>query len=739
MIGIGSTIILAAFLSQASADHEGAARVTVSFARHGVAATEGTITLSRFHNAPQPGPDTIEPIRTTVRFEGPATFDLPRGQWKLTVDAPGVWHAPAFFTPEDGSTVAVDLWPEARLQAAVTTDDGRNPSHVRIRFEPATIRTDSFPAGEVECPVNADDRTFPCSLPAGIVNLRIRPRGYISHYVQALALLSGESRNLGSLSFRRGQAITGRVALPPESKIDPAAITVTATPDIAKGAVGRLLAIQAKPRKDGFFHLDGLPPGDDIVGAALRRELYSEKVVVPVREGVEADLVEPLQLHRPRRITITLTPALAPSAGAWRVRLSRSAADVHWVEVTESPASLDGMWQSPALQPGRYRISVASGVDDVWHEEEIVLGPADHEMAVLLRQLEITGAVSLGKRPLEAALTFSNGAGVKVKTQSDAEGTFTLVVPVTPKDRWNVAVESDAPPVQRTVAGVEIPRDAAEPRSVRIELPDSVLHGTVVDSAGVPVADALLFISRGDLKESLVQPRSGADGSFSIHGLSTGNYVVIASSLGRESEPMEVSIEEDEPAAPVRIVLRDTKRLQGRIVSDFGPVAGARLGVYPTDVPLFVTSTVVSDTSGRFFVDLPASAQLLDIDVAAAGYSYSLAEITFDPRPLIIKVDQQGGLLTVTAANPDELALVHNGGVSTVKALTYRLRPHVQREGAQGPVRMVFPAMEAGPYTVCAVEPAAYETFRRSNGQLGGRRCASGFLAPRGTLTLTVE
>ncbi|HVM92924.1 MAG TPA: TonB-dependent receptor [Terriglobales bacterium] len=82
----------------------------------------------------------------------------------------------------------------------------------------------------------------------------------------------------------------------------------------------------------------------------------------------------------------------------------------------------------------------------------------------------------------------------------------------------------------------------------------SSLSGTVVDSSGAVIAGATVLIrsANGALQRTA---RSDSNGSFTISGLSAGNYRLVISSPDFETREISVTIEAAKPPAPLRIAL----------------------------------------------------------------------------------------------------------------------------------------------------------------------------------------
>ena len=710
-----------------------AGRQDVCFALqlHGSSTTEVTIVLKRVEADPDRAV-AQSPLRSALRRGEELSLPLEAGNWQLAVESGNVWHSTQYFlvAPSSASRVSVNIWPRSVLKATVKHDSKTPPTEMIIRFEsPENVDSSTANSGQVRCPI-AEGRIL-CSMPAGTYRLRMRPKGFIAHFFPDLTLMPGQTHDLGSLEFRQGQSITGRVQLPARFDGDRIAIRVTATPVGIRGQ--QLSALQAQPEKSGFFQIDGVAPGAYQVAAALHRTLVSPSVEVIVRVGSEAELIQALHLNPPHKIHVTILPVASSDGARWHLKLLRSDAR-HLNEITQSSADRDGVWESPPLQPGTYQIQIGTIAGSQWHREDVTLEADDYPMSVLLTRTEIGGTVRLGDRPLQASLTLSGKSGFKITTQSDERGHFLALLPKSEDAELSVSVRSSTPWIQRTIT-VKAPKENG---AIDIALPDSLIMGDVVDSEGAPVADTVISIlGEHVLDDGLPQPTSRKDGTFEAHGLSPGTYSVMATDFLKESEPITVRLADGDPHQPVRLVLKDMKQLRGRVLSSGGPVPGARVQANATNVSQMIMHNRQTDLDGQFAAALPAATRTFEMTIASPGFSFVIAGGTLSEQPLVVRVDQNGGTLVIDANKGDLPHLVHGGGTCFVASIS-RQWPSSERPLSDGARELVLPMMEPGPYTACLVAAKQQNATREATGQNSGR-CISGFLPPFGSLSLDLR
>lgn len=703
-------------------------RVSAVLNPHGVDVQDVTVVLEKAESGQAA-------IQKTLRRDTPLVMELPEGNWSLDVaDSPQLWHQRQhFYVPGSGTgTVIVDVWPRSTFGGRVATKAAPVPAEVRLRFEPVAVPPmNAGPSGEVRCPV--EQAVFRCSLPAGEFDVRLRPPGFIAHYVSGLSLPAGDRIDLGTIPFRQGQSIAGRVQMSASFKGDITAVVVTAEP-VGAPEGSRMLAITAKPAKNGFFHLDGVAPGLHAVRATYQQLLHSDRVQVEVRSGREAELIDPIRLGRPRRIRLSMSPPLGPGIRPWHVALRRYSGDRDLDMVSESNATPEGAWESPRLQPDHYQITIGTIGGDVWHEEQFELRDEDVDVHITVPAAgEIRGLLTLGGKPLQASVTFTGSSGTRVTAQSDEDGRFVVLAPRPTGSTLVVDVQSDVPTVSRRVK-VNVPENGEE---LRIALPGAVLSGEVVDSEGAPAEDSIVSISSGDAFDGLVQPETDPNGKFEAHGLAPGRYSIVAAGFLSESEPVNVELKEDQSHEPVRLVLQESHKLRGRVVSSQGGVPGARVQARAVDVEQMMAGMPPTDVNGDFVIAVPRNARLFDLTVAAPGFSYLIRRVKPAGRPLNLDVEQQGGTLVVLTDARQVPWLVHDGATVPMPAVMYAW-PVRTEERPDGSQQFVLPMMEPGSYAACIAEPAQLGMFRTSAGQTGGR-CIAGSLAAFGTVTLDLR
>jgi len=257
-----------------------------------------------------------------------------------------------------------------------------------------------------------------------------------------------------------------------------------------------------------------------------------------------------------------------------------------------------------------------------------------------------------------------------------------------------------------------------------------------VDRDGNPAwPGSVIAEATGAAKVPLVQAQIEKDGQFEIAGLSPSSYAVYATSYLQQSDPVDVTIADEDSPEPLRLVLRDEQKVSGRVVSDVGPVPGAQVLLMPTDVPVTAAGYNFTNEIGEFAATVAPKARQIDIFVASAGYAYRMTHTGIQSGGLTLKLDQQSGVLVIPGPTHDFHPILHHAGAwRFAEAIALEWPATQLRVDSIGKAQMILPGMEPGPYRVCLITFAQLPQLRFA-GALPG--CADGFLAPYGQLELS--
>ena len=161
-----------------------------------------------------------------IQAEAPGVHavDLASGPWELVARADGFWsRSVQLVSRPEGSQAEIALFPAARVDGRLSLPPGEPmPKEVVLRFASA-VGTSPLPIAETEtvCPVA--EGAFLCEVPAGRLDLRVRARGFLSHYRWAVAVEPARTFPFGNLKLRRGASVSGWVATSDGSPISSSA------------------------------------------------------------------------------------------------------------------------------------------------------------------------------------------------------------------------------------------------------------------------------------------------------------------------------------------------------------------------------------------------------------------------------------------------------------------------------------------------------------------------------------
>lgn len=664
------------------------------------------------------------PFRCDAGRECLLSLDLPDGPtWLISVGAPGFWSTP------ESTTIggAVDFWPSGTVRGEVRTAKGVGAAtEIGMRFasSPGADFLPAFPTDAfVTCPVS--DGKFSCEMPAGTFDLRLRVKGHVSVYRWGQKLRPGQILDLGSMELHAGASVVGQVIS--DDREAPNAASCTVRLESPTGPDPKQEKQMGLPRVPvdfrGFFHLANVPPGSWVV-VAEQDGFVPARRTVKVIENMEATLKDPLALSRPAKLEVTLLPPQDPAGQAWVVEVAAERSDERYESVASAPASLGGAWSRERLASGqktRVRVRTASG--QVWWVDErpfTLTGPV-HRRTIDLGYEEIRGSVKLGEAPLEAILAFGAPKEmISIGLRSGPDGVISGALPRV--GEWHVVVTSERPPVHREL-DVEV-RKAEDGRGrVEIVLRDLALVGEIVDEGGQRLDRAILTIRSASTREDSQEVVDG--GAFRLTGFEKGQYLLSAEGRGVVSDMVPAEIASDGSSEFVRIVARPKNQAKLLLVSEGGaPLPGAKATILTTtQFPGIQTMFRKAGADGRVTFSTHPDTRQQCFAVSFPGLSTVIAAVAPGPEESRVAIPQDAGTLVIEGAG-------QKSGQSYV----------LWRGGCFVPLALLERLASASGRTFQGLAPGDYRLCRYGSGSaVGSPSCASGFLAPRGTLSLKVE
>lgn len=714
--------------------------------------------------------DGLEAVDMPVAVPGRVRLVLRRDvAWRVELVSDRWWAAPAtaYVTGDEQATLLRAL-PSAQIVGDVVVPKGEtSPSMVQVFFAPprhvetssngmVRVAGDAGVQGDSECAVV--DGHFMCRLPAGVHDLKVHCRGFVSELFWAKELKAAKATNLGRLALRPGSSLLGWVATS-EGPADPRTCRVSlravkaGVPSTREALTREEGAVaQAGIDRRGLFRMEGIRPG-----------LYALEVTQPgfapafsggfvIVDRGETELREAVILERPVRLRVHVVPHRDPYDKPWRLAVLRGERYAPTHELAFEAESDDaGSVVSEPMAPGPLRVDLYDSSGSRVAQRFAALSPGCPDVDIEVQQIDVSGRVSLGREPLAATMFFGRRTGsTRIKMQSGGRGQFSGVLP---RDGvWEVQVTSSSPEVDRVLPSVEVEPDPQTHRAeVDLRLPDTALRGVVVDEEGTPVEAASVGVV--DLTWLAVAfLRSGEDGRFEARGLEAGPYTVTAEEVvpagKRQSDAVPVVLSEGGGGPLVRLVLREKRTLRGIVLGEGRPVPGARVtAVACNGLTAAWGEDASTDTSGRFELAIDQGCATLVLEVMPPGFSFrSFAVRLTDPADVTLGVVSQGG--TAHLRLPEAIDW---RDLTTAKWMLWQDGVPVGAESllawasllglpqSRAATEVTVPSLSPGFYRACLFRNFEGLTAAVAGGASGQGNCVEGYLPVNGELLLDLS
>jgi len=686
----------------------------------GVSPREGRLILRPSESSTTlPTPTGDSPFTLAFSPEKPdLTIELPPGsRWEVSGEIPGFWLRREQIVAVSGDNAPrqrLKVWPLGKITGSVqmASPKEKRPKEVVVTtLAPRLSKGPSdLPRGLLRCPVDSKG-TWSCELPAATFDLAISAEGFIPHYLWEVAVPAAKARDLGASRFEKGSSVAGWIEVP-GGGLKPESCTVRLAPLTAGGSLAeteklRATAREVRPKDTGFFQLLGVEPGS--YSLVIQNEGFAPARVAPVRVEREAEsfVNQPIVLRRPLRIEVAVDPPLDWQERPWNVRVMRAGelgSALAYEALFEGTANPQGEVRIPAGGSGIFSIEVIDSTGQTLTAERDVRID-DEESArhvVSVRWIEVKGSLSRGKEPIAGTLWFGGEHGaVSVRMDADAEGHFGGILPKGAD--WVVEIAASDPSL-RLVRRVEVKAGTDGKANLEIVVPDGRVFGRVLDDNDRPIEAANVLLSPRD--EFSLSQSSTKQGSFDFQSVPTGPFE-IGATLGKGeafAEPVPLVLVDGE-LGPIDLHLRTGKSFEGKVVSNRGPVPGARVAVFPLVPPMGMTGDVRTNLEGAFHTNLPPSVQRVELVVSAPGTSLRAFDLPVG-EPVTLRVTDDGGTVRVRVPRGAEKPRVLHFFQEGVEVPLFLLRSWARGQGALArPEGEEFPSLAPGEIQVCLDPP----------------------------------
>ena len=587
----------------------------------------------------------------------------------LNLSSDKLWTQPISVVPGAQEVIRVDLLPACPVFGTLNlngTSKDKRPDKIFLKITESEPRV-SVNGGQKEarsydldCPVDASGN-WHCSAPAGRYHVRLSIEGFVPQYLWDLELPAGESYSLHTDPWKRGASVSGWVEAPYEGKGDLTRAQIELRPLVggdsqraeekSRDTLG-LRRIQVQPDERGFFQIVGVPQGTYQVSAGGEGWSETLRSPVDVAAGSESRLMEPLELAPLAAMEWVFEPPHLPNGSPWSLSLVDPAK--HEV-VRRGQTDLSGVWTVDGLPAGEYILVLSDdrgAQENRIVTEKMILTPGKETQFLNVPIIELTGLVTAYGEPVTGTLWLGGRFGaMSIAVEIGEDGVFEGFVPR--EGQWALDIARDGMAGVQSLEPVVLEQPSYGGRVVvEIELPDTRISGSVLDSADRPIGAAQIRLIDLESREKVAEITGELDGSFQLEGLRPGDFKIYASAAEGQSELLDISVEEGVEPAEVRLVVDEMKTIVGSVQSPEGPVTGAFVTISPS-WRLGTMQRAITGGDGKFEVEFPSTVDSLDIVVLAPSHalaSYRLplsssSEEAGSREPLLLHVERSGALL----------------------------------------------------------------------------------------------
>jgi hypothetical protein len=669
--------------------------------------------------------------------------DLP---CQLQATAEGYWSPTTIVEEPDPKAVQIRLWPAGTVGGKlVSPDDIEPPSTVRFRFLAPSRDDGDEPliVLHTDCPTS-NGRISSCTVPAGTWHMRLKTETFAPVHFWGVRVKERKRLDLGDVTLTQGATLVGQVLAAGEETTEGTEVLLRhiSQPSRTWSNETEILSEAASVNEWGYFSFTGLHGG--VYKLILHKPGYIAPIPSPVRAqpGQLVELDKPLILKPAARLHLEVLPETTPSGAAWQTRIIQGRIGDSNLEPRDSGETTNGTWSSKWLAEGKYLAVVEHESIGQVALSELDLQGGEQQLRIDVDLLEIHGEVLFGDEALsEADVTFSKLPTVT----TNRKGEFRLLLPHL--GTWEIEVRQGFLGISRRMIKEIENEDGAASSSVVLRIPDTLLHGEVVDPTGAPVPEAHVYGNVLGIEESMVADVTDADGWFQVRGVHEGLYSLHAKKATpaglRQSASARELVRESSTPPPVRLVLQDSWSVAGVVTGDGVPVINARVLAIPADPGGRVSQvgpipSSQTDMNGSFSLEIPSAALSAQLIIEALGHAYHVQRLyshSLEPgQAMQIALEDATGTLELgPASDLTNLVMVRGHGIPR-RMLMRWAHDNGSTVADDGNVRV--PSMPPGQYAYCRVTPQELMLVCGGGAIPKQDACTSGQLIPGGTLNL---
>lgn len=638
-----------------------------------------------------------------------ALTGLPTGSYSLALENSDAFHPPVSdlqVSAFDAVTGAVLLAEVNRtIQGAIRGDeDGAPVENARVSL---TLDTISI----AEAVTDSEGRFSFGGLAIGIYDLEVqaslrRSNTITVDLVDAVTDVAVELEVAG--------AIEGNVIVPAIPGLDgPVLIRAESLSDIDTVILSTLDSA-------GFFRIDGLAPGNYILGIIQSGVLLAETDTLSVVAGTTTSVPD-LSFAGPGTVRGQVVHADPVAAG--NIALSVFHGETL---VAVASAESDGSFEVAGLPAGAYRLVAEAGDGTIGRVDVTVSGGGltDNVNFQLLPGSTISGRILDGAgAPLEGITVELNGADATLATAvSDVDGNYAFNGLDIGEYTVTLAIADLAPVVPSSVSE----------RAATISVPDFVVgalswvEGAVQRADGTVLPNALVLLVRGDDRVSSTQ--TNGDGAFGFSISEPGTYRLHARGLDASFE-ISAPFEALSGETVNKTLVSGNASLELSVVDSGLPVADVSVSLYQNigDELVFLGSSL-SDAQGiAAYSNLSVGNYVFEA-VNAAGNRAAEGALSIGGANVVLDV-VLAATATFDGTLQSSLSTEFPFGVATLRSDATGLRRSalIADDGS-----IAFLGVVPGTYQL-TVEVDQHETLVDSQQQIEGASSASFNLVPSST------